>query len=342
MDVHGAIRFSLERISHELFSAGSIFSIYSLASAFCLACFALAYRHKQRRGRVNLRVIARSMFVNNIVTHKSFHADVKLFLLSTLIMPGIVSALVISTNTVSAAINAILSSAFGPMETSDGSHFLIEFFSTAFIFLAYEIGYWVDHYLKHRISFLWEFHKLHHTAEVLTPLTNFRNHPVDSVVFGYTLALFIGSAIGFLDWLFGRKVDVFSVDGRNVIFIFFLWTVGHLQHSQFWIPLRGRLGRIILSPAHHQIHHSSDPKHFNRNLGSFLAVWDWIFGTLEVPSEKNPRLSYGVNEEGADPHSSFGILLQPLSKGSLAFWRALISIKEWRSIVPLKEPSQAQ
>ncbi len=328
MDVYSGIRFSIERVSHELISAGSIFSVYSLASAFFIAFLALAFRQARRRGRVNLKGVVRAIFREKFFWHKSFHADIKLFLLSTVAAPPIVAALVVSTNTVSMAVNAALKSAFGQMEPVSSSPWLT-LLSTIVIFLSYEIGYWVDHYLKHRVRFLWEFHKLHHTAEVLTPLTNFRNHPIDSVVFGYVLALFIGSAMGLLDWLFGRRADVFSVDGRNIIFIFFLWTIGHLQHSQFWIPFRGIWGRIILSPAHHQIHHSNDPSHFNRNLGSFLAVWDWMFGTLEVPSTKNPRLSYGVNEDGADPHSAAAILLTPLGKGSLAFWRALTSLKEW-------------
>ena len=45
---------------------------------------------------------------------------------------------------------------------------------------------------------LWDFHKVHHTAEVLSPLTNFRMHPVDSVVFGNILAIFLGVTGGVL------------------------------------------------------------------------------------------------------------------------------------------------
>ncbi len=333
MELHGAVRYSLARIFYELFSAGSILSIYSLATTFCIAVCALAYRHKRRRGRVNLPVIARAIFATNIFRHKSFYADVKLFALSVVVMPVIMGALVVSTNTVSMAVQAMLRGAFGPIQSFNVHDFLVKIVSTLVLFLAYEIGYWVDHYLKHRITFLWEFHKLHHTAEVLSPLTNFRNHPIDNLVFGYMLSLFIGGASGVLAWLFSRNTEMFSVDGKNIIFIVFLWTIGHLQHSQFWFPFRGVWGRIIMSPAHHQIHHSDDPKHFNRNMGSVLAVWDWMFGTLEIPSVKNPRLSYGVKEESQDAHSqdahsSAGILVTPVIRGAFALWRALISTKK--------------
>ena len=325
MELHGAVRYSLTRVFYELFSAGSILSVYSLATTFCIAVYALAYRHERRRGRANLRAIFRAIFTTNIVGHKSFYADVKLFALSVVVMPVIMGALVVSTNTVSMA---ALTGAFGPVKAFDVHDMLIKIVSTVVLFLAYEIGYWVDHYLKHRISFLWELHKLHHTAEVLSPLTNFRNHPIDNLVFGYMLSLFIGGASGMLAWLFSRNTEMFSIDGKNIIFIVFLWTIGHLQHSQFWIPFRGAWGRVIMSPAHHQIHHSNDPKHFNRNLGSVLAVWDWMFGTLEIPSAKNPRLSYGVKEESQDAHSSVGILVTPVIRAALALWHVLISMKK--------------
>ena len=55
----------------------------------------------------------------------------------------------------------------------------------------------------------------------------------------------------------------------------------HLQHSHMWIAFRGMLGRIFVSPAHHQVHHSDNPKHFDKNFGSCLALWDWMFGTLD-------------------------------------------------------------
>ena len=329
MDVYDALRFSVARISNELFSAGSIFSVYSLATTFVIAVCALAYQRKIRRGRVNLRAIARAIFSRKILLTASFAADVKLFVLSVVLMPVVVGALVISSNAVATVVSAALRSSFGATAPVACCDLSIKVFSTVVLFLAYEIGYWVDHWLKHRIPFLWEFHKVHHTAEALTPVTNFRNHPIDNIFFGYMLAIFIGSAAGALAWLFGRTTKSFTVDGKNILFLFFLWTIGHLQHSQFWIPFRGLLGHIVLSPAHHQIHHSTYPEHFNRNFGSVLAVWDWMYGSLEMPSKTNPRLKYGVEEEGVDPHSAFGLLATPIVRAALALWRALADA--WRA-----------
>jgi sterol desaturase/sphingolipid hydroxylase (fatty acid hydroxylase superfamily) len=326
MDLSSAIRFSARQVSSELFSAGSIFSVYSLATSLALGFAALAYRRFRRRGRASLRVVSRAIFSKHFALRESVHADLKLFALSVIFMPAIVGGLVISSHTVAKGAHTVLAALFGSMSSSSLPELQIKIISTVVLFLAYEIGYFVDHYLKHRVSFLWELHKLHHTADVLTPLTNFRNHPIDNIVFGYMLAIFIGGASGFLHWLFNRPTEIFAVDGKNILFLCFLWTIGHLQHSQFWIPFSGLWGRIFLSPAHHQIHHSKDPAHFNRNLGSVLAVWDWMCGTLEMPSEKNPRLIYGVDEEGVNPHSSAGMLLTPAINSARALWRTLARV----------------
>jgi sterol desaturase/sphingolipid hydroxylase (fatty acid hydroxylase superfamily) len=184
--------------------------------------------------------------------------------------------------------------------------------ATILLYLSYEFAYWFDHYLKHRIPVLWEMHKTHHTAEVLTPLTSFRVHPLDTLLFSNMVALFVGAMMGLLAHLAGTKVAAIAIDGTNLFLFFFLYTTIHLQHSQFWIPFCGRLGRIVLSPAHHQIHHSVDPAHYNANLGSTLAIFDWAFGTLVVPTRENPHLRFGVIDDVKDPHSITQLLIAPV------------------------------
>src|SRR5260370_139515 len=73
-------------------------------------------------------------------------------------------------------------------------------------------------------------------------------------------------------------------------------TIVHLRHSHMWIAFTGLAGRLFQSPAHHQIHHSDQPRHFNKNLGFALAVWDWLFGTLYVP-EQYEKITFGVGAE---------------------------------------------
>ena len=53
---------------------------------------------------------------------------------------------------------------------------------TLFSLLWIDLGKYVGHRLQHRIPLLWEFHKVHHSAQVLTIMTQFRVHPFDLAV----------------------------------------------------------------------------------------------------------------------------------------------------------------
>jgi len=101
--------------------------------------------------------------------------------------------------------------------------------------------------------------------------------------------------------------------GGSMATSFFL--VGTLQHSQFWIAFTGPWGRLFLSPAHHQIHHSTDPAHFNKNLGNFLGLCDWLAGTLHVPGKKREKLIFGVEPRARDAHSFQGAIIAPVRQG---------------------------
>ncbi|HEY2357621.1 MAG TPA: hypothetical protein VGH86_09230, partial [Phenylobacterium sp.] len=64
--------------------------------------------------------------------------------------------------------------------------------------------------------------------------------------------------------------------------------------------------------------HSTDPRHFNCNLGSCLSIWDWAFSTLHVPGRDREALSFGAElaEGAASPHSTTGVLLAPFADAS--------------------------
>jgi sterol desaturase/sphingolipid hydroxylase (fatty acid hydroxylase superfamily) len=185
---------------------------------------------------------------------------------------------------------------------------------TLALFLAFEFGYWIDHWLSHNVPFLWEFHKVHHTAEVLTPLTDFRVHPVDTLLFNNILGLTMGITGGVVTFLIGREVQPYVLAGSNVLTLVFAYALMHLQHSHIWIAFTGVWGRLLLSPAHHQLHHSTDPRHFNRNLGSFIAVFDVLFGTLCVPSRKRQKLTFGVEPVAETRHTLREAFLTPFAR----------------------------
>src|SRR5208282_6653925 len=112
---------------------------------------------------------------------------------------------------ISDGVAAFLTRRLGPGPEPHAPAFVLNAARTLALFLAYDLGFFVDHTLKHRIPALWELHKAHHSAEVLTPLVNFRVHPLDSLILANNLSLFIGVIGGAAQYALGRKAVSFTL-----------------------------------------------------------------------------------------------------------------------------------
>ena len=117
--------------------------------------------------------------------------------------------------------------------------------------------------------------------------------------------------------LFGQTTHQYGLSENNIILVFFIYLYVHLQHTELWISFSGWLGRLFMSPAHHQIDHSRNPDHFNKNLGSCLALWDWMFGTLYVPSAEPEKLEFGVEPDREHAHTIRGEFIAPFGRAAL-------------------------
>src|SRR5579862_7041244 len=174
--------------------------------------------------------IARAIFSRRIILHRSTRADVCYFLLNALAFGALIGWTCLSSGTIAKAVSGALENSFGARSPVAAPDIVVRAGMTLLVFLAYELGYWIDHYLSHRIPFLWEFHKPHHSAEVLTPWTVWRVHPVDTIVFMNILALTIGPVTGLAAYLLGHETAVYRLDGTNVLLVFFIYAYVHLQH----------------------------------------------------------------------------------------------------------------
>lgn len=158
----------------------------------------------------------------------------------------------------------------------------IVFTTMGFLFLSDLINYWA-HVWLHKNPVLWSFHQVHHSAEVLTPAAAFRVHPVENLITVVLQAPVAGlSALVFQNVL-GRDRQFMMIFGVS-IFGFVYGLLGtHLRHSHIWMSYGPAWNRIMMSPAHHQLHHSIDPRHWNKNFGVKFTLWDALFGTLYAP-----------------------------------------------------------
>jgi len=310
-----ALHALLTKAADVFLSPGSVFWAPTLLSALLIAVGCLAATRIRRGRRVRPAALLRALFPRRILRGASSKADLGLLLFNTFPAGALVGWMLVSTNQVSRQATSLLGWALGPSAAIPLRPDVLGIVVTVTLFLAYELAYWLDHYLSHKVPFLWEFHKVHHTAQVLTPLTIFRVHPVDSLVFANIIALVVGATGGTLQYVFGASAAPFALSGTNVILLAFFCVTLHLQHSHLWISFTGALGRILLSPAHHQIHHSADPLHFNTNLGCCLSVFDWLFGTLHMPAARREPLAFGAaTRTGASPHSVSGTLITPFTE----------------------------
>ena len=171
---------------------------------------------------------------------------------------------------------------------------------------------------------LWEFHKVHHSAEVMTPLTELRQHPIEILAFVNLIALSTGATLGALTYVFGPGAQVFTLLNANAATILFLMTWGHLRHTHIWWSFTGLAGRLLQSPAHHQLHHSDHPDHWDKNLGFALAVWDWAFGTLVIPptDKKALNVRFGVGESHGDYDTVWRAFARPFVRSAEHFMPA--------------------
>jgi len=182
------------------------------------------------------------------------------------------------------------------------------FVLTVVIFaFAYDTANFFQHYLQHRIPILWEFHKVHHSAEVLTPVTVVRQHPVSLLVSTTCMAVCYGSVNGLAFNLFHGQVAQYGLIATNVFaFINYALALFHFNHSHIWLKYPRYIREVLASPCLHLIHHSNIPRHYDKNFAVFFTFWDRVFGSYYDPrDEEQHEVVYGIDaSEGRDEYTS--------------------------------------
>lgn len=181
------------------------------------------------------------------------------------------------------------------------------------LFLAAEFGEFIWHYLQHRIPFLWELHKVHHSATYLTPFTSLRGHPLSRIGLHLSMGTFGGLPMGLFGFWYGfSPLDMLFLNacaGRLGAIASF----ESLKHSHF--PMRlGWLETFLISPHMHQIHHSALEQHWDKNFGANLSIFDWLFGTAYRPKKGEEILCGLGTDEVRDHEDLAGVLVYPVVK----------------------------
>lgn len=166
-------------------------------------------------------------------------------------------------------------------------------------FLAVEFAYYWFHRFSHEVRWMWASHVVHHSAEQLTLLSAIR--------LGWTNLLSGG-------WLVYLPLVLAGFDPRLVLGLLVL----NLRY-QFFLHTEaiGRLGPlewVLNTPAHHRVHHASNPPYLDRNYGGVLIVFDRLFGTFTA--------------ERADEPPRYGLVRPVTSRNPL-----VLALDEWRRLL---------
>ncbi|MCT7576788.1 sterol desaturase family protein [Aliarcobacter butzleri] len=272
-----------------------LFWIYLLSSIF----LAIVYFYVTKK---NSRLITSS----KLWLHPSAKLDYYYFFLSYFINILLLVPFIVSAKTVALFVNKELYFYFDYYDNSYFSYKQIVLMYTISIFVVSDFTrYWLHRFL-HTIPFLWEFHKIHHSAKVLTPITFYRVHPVENFLFGLRYSLSVGFVTGVFIYFFGAKVDIYMVFGVNIILFIFSLFGSNLRHSHIPFSYGEFIEKWLLSPKQHQIHH--DKKHFNKNFGGYIAIWDRLFGSLTL-SKDVKVLKFGLRREQMKDYLSLKYLI---------------------------------
>lgn len=267
-----------------------------------------AYRRYYRDSPGGARHILRFLFPPETYRHPSALLDYQLFLANRILGPSaLLSRLLLGSLSITYVATATHQHVLGWF---GGSHVAAAWswptlgFFVLSLALVQDFSTYVVHFLHHRIPLLWEFHKVHHTAEVLTPVTVYRKHPLYNLFGNLTDIVLVGPFQGLIAFLFIGSPEPVTLFGANLVFSLFHLFGANLRHSHIWLPFSPAVSRILISPAQHQIHHSKADRHSNRNFGEVFAIWDWLFNTLYVPTREREILEFGVAGATAQEHAT--------------------------------------
>lgn len=249
------------------------------------------------------------LFPKKIWLSKSAFVDYSLFCFNSLVKIVLIGPYIIFGFYIAFYTDEFLTVTFGFPKESIGITQTLVFYTIVLTVLNDLFSYLI-HFCMHKLPFLWEFHKIHHSATSLNPLTQYRIHPFELIINNIRSILIFGLVTGLFDYLSAHQIDKLVFLGVNIFHFIFLVLGANLRHSHVKLKYPKFLEYILISPFQHQIHHSNNPKHFSKNMGSKFALWDWMLGTL-VLSKSVGRISFGVEKDNSRFDSLLKNLISP-------------------------------
>ncbi|HLC83751.1 MAG TPA: sterol desaturase family protein [Bacteroidia bacterium] len=149
----------------------------------------------------------------------------------------------------------------------------------AVLLIAQDFMYYWLHRVDHYCRMFWAVHITHHSSEEFNLTVGFRSsvfQPLYRFIYFIPLALF-----GF------KGIDIMFIYSATQIY-------GILIHTKT-VKKLGFLEYFMSTPSHHRVHHASNVKYLDKNMGMVFIIWDKLFGTFVAEDEKE-NVIYGLTE----------------------------------------------
>ncbi len=161
----------------------------------------------------------------------------------------------------------------------------LKWYSWIYAYLCWELSTWVFHFTSHRVRLLWCFHSPHHAPSELNMTVNWV-HFIAEVYYSTFIHLIVCIVLGVNPLMF---IAIMGIDSAWGTFV-------HISERALKNGHMGILQYLIITPAHHRVHHAKNPLYVDTNFASVLPFWDWIFGTLQ-PLKEEVKVDYGITRD---------------------------------------------
>lgn len=144
--------------------------------------------------------------------------------------------------------------------------------------------YWL-HRVDHYCRLFWAVHVTHHSSEEYNLTVGFRSSVFQPL---YRFMWFV-------------PLPLLGFRGEDVMLMYAITQIyGILIHTQY-IKKMGFLEWFMSTPSHHRVHHASNVKYLDKNMGMVFIFWDRWFGTFQAEEENEP-VKYGLTKNLDKPY----------------------------------------
>lgn len=157
-------------------------------------------------------------------------------------------------------------------------------------YIIWEFSHFVYHFLAHKVRLFWCLHSSHHAPENMNLSVTYAHFFLEG-----PYADFIRGSICLLPGIHPKLLFlIMFIDGTWGAFIH----VGEnlIKDGTLGLPKLGFIGKYILSPSDHRVHHARNPLYIDTNYCNLLNIWDRIFGTYQ-PEQKGITIDYGITRK---------------------------------------------